>query len=129
MAWEQRLKEMLLAGGALATAACSSASSGTGATGSDAGNPGSDASTDAGSSDVTVGGFDGSGCCNAAPDPCCEYLYCDASISPTCSQEMTCEAEGGMWSYSGCSLTQDAGTGDASEDGAIDGGTEGDAHD
>ena len=113
MHWEKRLREMLLAGGALAAAACSSTTSSSGATGSDAGNPGSDASSDAVANDVTLGGGDASGCCNAAPDPCCEYLYCEASITPTCSAEMACEAEGGIWSYSGCSTSQDAGPGDA----------------
>jgi hypothetical protein len=114
MSWEQRLKEMLLAGGALAAAACSSGSSGSSFTGGDA------ASTDA-----TVGGFDaagGGGCCNAAPDPCCMYLYCEGGITPRCSQYMACEAEGGTWSYLGmgsCAGSQDAG----------DAGADGDVHD
>ncbi len=128
MGWERRLKEMLLAGGALAAAACSSSSSSAVTGGSDASMPGSDAGTDAEWSDVTGGGVDdASGCCNAAPDPCCPYLYCEASITPTCSQEMACEAEGGVWSYGGCSTSQEAG-----QDGGVPGDadtTGGDAHD
>lgn len=85
---------MILAGGTLATAACTSGSSST---------PG--------------------GCCNANGDPCCEYKYCGGALTQECSQEMACEADGGTWDYTGA-CTHDAGVpdaapeaGDASADG------------
>jgi hypothetical protein len=60
MGWEQRLREMVLAGGALAATACGAST----ATPTDAG---SDATSSAGD-DGSVVSF---GCCNANSDPCC----------------------------------------------------------
>jgi hypothetical protein len=124
---------MLLAGGALATSACGNLTTPALDTNGDAtaDAAGGDATTDDANADVTLG-FDAPGfCCNAAPDPCCEYLYCDAAITPQCSQEMACEAEGGTWDpYPGsCSYeagAADAGSSDAAGDSPSDGGVAGD---
>jgi len=85
MSWEQRQREMALAGGALA-AACSNGPSGTLSSGPP------------------------SFCCNANGDACCTDLYCHAPLTPECSAKLTCEAEGGVWSYptTGCASGQDA---------------------
>lgn len=40
-------------------------------------------------------------CCNANPNPCCAYDYCDGSLTKQCTQEMTCQAEGAMWDVYG----------------------------
>ena len=61
-------------------------------------------------------------CCNANPDPCCEYLYCGGSLTPDCSAEMACQADGGTYNpygqytlpdgsivNAGCSLPSEAG--------------------
>ncbi len=63
MGWEQRLREMVLAGGTLATAGCSSSSAGS-AFGAAQHEPG-DATTDTASEAPTGGNF----CCNVNPDP------------------------------------------------------------
>jgi hypothetical protein len=100
MSWEQRFRDMILAGGAgaLAIVGCSDNSSGT--TGP------------------------GIGCCNASSDPCCLSLYCGAPQSAACTQKMACEADGGTWQYGigGCSTGQeDAGPGDATTNGDASG--------
>lgn len=119
MSWEQRLREMLLAGGALAATACSSSQS----SGSSLDAGGHDATSDAahdtgldtGNDTSAVGS---SGCCNANDDPCCDYLYCDAAISAQCTEEMACQADGGVWTVypPSCSL----GEGSAPSDGGAD---------
>jgi hypothetical protein len=85
MSWEQRLREMMFAGGAVAVA-CGTSSGG------------------------SAGGGVPSFCCNANGDPCCTYLYCHAPLSPECSAKLACDAEGGVWSYqsSNCASGQDA---------------------
>ncbi len=75
MSWQRRLREMLLAGGSLAVAACSKVQSQ------------SDASTDA--ANVIPTGE----CCNVNPDPCCEVVNCGAAMTAACS----CQMEGGTW--------------------------------
>jgi hypothetical protein len=117
MNWEQRLREMILAGGALAAAACGDSAatvSEAGTTGAEGG-AGSDVGATPDASDRDTGVFTGGFCCNANGDPCCPFLYCDAGISSECVQKMACEADGGTWDFSvqGCS-TRDAGTADAS---------------
>jgi len=126
MTWEQRLREMVLAGGAVATAACGSASTNSSFPRSDAGE-----ATDATTGDAISDGFVVQ-CCNANPDPCCT---CEADASPTaqCAQELACK-EAGTWdarAYT-CEPSADAGDsggGDAPVDAPGDAGTEGDAHD
>jgi hypothetical protein len=98
MSWEQRLREMVLAGGALAAAGCSDNSgSVSDASVSDAGNP-------------------SIFCCNASPDPCCIYLHCGGPITAICNEEMACEAEGGTWNGPGCSHSREAGPSDGPSD-------------
>lgn len=53
-------------------------------------------------------------CCNANSDPCCPYMYCEASLTPECSDKLVCTSEGGTWSLyepvpdaSHCVLAQD----------------------
>ncbi len=80
MGWEQRLREMVLAGGALATTACGAST----ATSSDAAadgmsNVGDDASDDTGN----VSSF----CCNASSDPCC---YTTCNIGPDAESYTAC---------------------------------------
>ena len=93
MSWEKRLKEMLLAGGALATAGCSS-SAASSSRDAAAAEP-SDATADTAVEAPTGVGF----CCNADPDPCYGFLACDAALTTECAQEMSCMAEGGTWNY------------------------------
>lgn len=76
MSWERRLRDMLLAGGALAIAGCPGT---TDESGFDASAPG-----DAGSD---VSRF----CCNANGDPCCTFEYCGAPMSAACA----CKLDGG----------------------------------
>jgi hypothetical protein len=118
MNWEHRLREMVLAGGALAVAACgdNGSSVSEAGIGSEAG-VGSDAGAlapDSGA--IGPGAF----CCNANGDPCCPVLYCDAAMSAACSAEMACQAEGGTWSFGvqDCSFPGDGGPSDAPADGA-----------
>jgi hypothetical protein len=80
MNWEQRLREMVLAGGALAAAACSGGGPNAGP---------SDASPD-----VFESGFP---CCNANSDPCCPSKYCGEPVSAACA----CQLDGGAWTYEG----------------------------
>jgi|CZKU01.1.fsa_nt_gi hypothetical protein len=107
MSWEGRWRELVLARGAVAVAACTSTRSGV-------------------------------PCCNANGDPCCEYQYCGAPLTPACSQKMACEADGGTWDYgypndlepTACAFPSEAGlpdgpAGDAALDSSL--GTGGDA--
>jgi hypothetical protein len=91
--WQRRLRDLVLAGGAVAAAsACSS--------------------------DGLLGGAGGTSCCNANPDPCCPVLYCGAPMTPACS----CQQDGGSWDYSrstcGPAQAPDAGSADGSTDAA-----------
>ncbi len=98
MSWEQRLREIMLAGGAVAMAAAACTASGT--------FPGTTSAGTAGAS----GSFP---CCNANGDPCCFYRYCGGSMTEACA----CEMEGGTEtdSLSGaiCSFPNEGGIGDA----------------
>jgi hypothetical protein len=54
-------------------------------------------------------------CCNANGDPCCTYLHCDAGLTPACSAELACQADGGTWDPfggTGCSHPGDGAAGD-----------------
>jgi hypothetical protein len=110
MKWEQRLREMIVAGGAAAATACTGSTS---TSPSDASGTQDVRSSDANEEMPFVGG----GCCNANGDPCCEYLHCGGSLTPECSEEMACQAEGGTFVYltndAGCSFAHDGGTSDA----------------
>src|SRR5580704_13028085 len=66
MIWRHHLRDLVLAGGALAPAACSATSGGGGPPG-------------------------GEFCCNANPDPCCESDYCGGAVTDEC----TCKKKGG----------------------------------
>jgi hypothetical protein len=111
MSWEQRLREMVLAGGALAVA-CSSgttapadASAPTDSSGSTTPDASPIGMPDAsiGTPDASNGTRDGSAgtppdansffCCNANPDPCCPYINCGAPLTAACA----CALEGGTW--------------------------------
>lgn len=121
MNWKQRLKEIVVAGGTLASAACSSASSSSGTV--DAG--GSDSAADtAVMPDVNM-------CCNANPDPCCVHMYCGEPISTVCQSEMDCQADGGTWNSFGSNFNTcsfEAGAGDSTAPPG-DSSVEPDAHD
>ncbi len=96
------------------------------------GNSGSPESSDA-ASDVTLG-FDSNFCCNASPDPCCQYLNCDGGLTTECSQELACQADGGVWNPYPGSCSHDAGALDAesidsASDSPSDGGANGDGGD
>jgi hypothetical protein len=111
MAWRERLRDLIVAGGAFAaTSGCS-------------GTPLSSAK-DAGQ-DFFVGG----GCGNASPDPCiCGRPEASADAAAECQAEIACQAEGGSWQAyrtvtpdgavvsPHCILPHDA----ASGDGAVD---------
>ena len=74
--WKERLRELVLAGGAFGLSACS----GAGAMG---GNP---------------GGNPGIPCGNGNPDPCiCGRPESSATLAMQCDQEMACQANGGVW--------------------------------
>jgi hypothetical protein len=50
-------------------------------------------------------------CGNAGPDPCCEYKYNGGPLTPECTSEMACEAEGGTWNdgVQACGVPTEAG--------------------
>jgi hypothetical protein len=126
LAWQHRFKEMLLAGGAVAVTACGSSSAGSQFGEGDA--TASDVTTD-----VTMG-FDANFCCNADPDPCCQYLNCGGGLTTECSEEMACQADGGVWNPypGGCSHEAgafDAESSDAAGDSPSDGGANGNGGD
>jgi hypothetical protein len=76
MRWRERLRDMILAGGALAAGACA--------------DRGTDAADHGGSSY----------CCNTSTDPCCTCAGPDAAQDPVnCSRKTACEAEGGAWIF------------------------------
>jgi hypothetical protein len=104
MSWRRRWREMVLAGGAITTAACGGVTSSPGA---------SDATVDAPEE------FAGSGCCNAASDPCCEYLNCGGTLTTDCANELACQDAGGAWEAYPGSCLHDGG-GDAIADAGAD---------
>ncbi len=112
------MRELVFAGGALATAGCST------------GSPVPENSQEAGSSDASVEDAPFP-CCNANPDPCCPFLYCGVAAPPECA----CLADGGTYPPGATSCTvPDAGedAGHDAEPDAPDGGPSdagGDAHD
>jgi hypothetical protein len=136
MNWEERLREMVLAGGAFAVACGGSALVGAGDASSDvredqstASSSGSSGGTSSGgtSSGATSSGGTSSGgtssgggssgsdassldastdgprfpfpCCNLVADPCCMYLNCGGALTPACSVELDCRAEGGTYTF------------------------------
>lgn len=110
MTWEQRLRELVLAGGTLAAVACSDNNRFSSFGPADGGSP-----RDASSTPPT---YDAPNeCCNVNPDPCCEFKYCGAPITPACE----CELDGGTWSSNanstGGACELDSGAGDAGGDG------------
>jgi hypothetical protein len=78
MNWEQRLRDMILAGGAMVAAACS----GNGASGAAQDPPDANEPTPV--------------CCNGYVDPC-SLNGPDGAISSTCKLAMECESRGGSW--------------------------------
>jgi hypothetical protein len=116
LSWEQRLREIVLAGGAIAAAACAD---------------------NAGTSTDAAHTFGGDACCNGSPDPCCQVLGCGEPMTAACA----CQMDGGTPNYSvdgsdsvflgtnspavTCSFPGDAGPNDAAADG--DGGRPSDA--
>lgn len=106
MSWEQRLRDLALAGGAagaLAAVGCVGGSVAGGDSGSD-GNVGPDV------------GFNF--CCNANADPCCTSLYCGAPVTAQCTEKMACESDGGTWDdfTQACSPLEDSAAADAPSD-------------
>jgi hypothetical protein len=116
MAWRQRLRDLILAGGAFAVTGGCSSSALVG-----------DGPKDSG---VVVSG---GGCGNANYDPCiCGRPEASAISAVECQQETACQAQGGLWGVnsltsSACTLpdggviiyplpTADAGRGDGSAD-------------
>jgi hypothetical protein len=130
MNWQQRLGELVLAGGVLATAGC---------TDSNQQASSQDASPDATSDDAaeTIDSDAVNFCCNAVADPCCSFLHCGAPLSLDCA----CQMDGGIWDYSiAACLPPDAGrdaqpgddagtdSGSGSDAGPSDAAADGDAH-
>ncbi len=77
MAWRNRLRDLILAGGALAVGGCSSSLPNGGGT--------------AGSLALPCG--------NANPDPCiCGRPDANAIAAMQCDQKLACQADGGTWS-------------------------------
>jgi hypothetical protein len=77
MNWERRLREMVLAGGALSATACGGSTEA----------PVDAASHESSNGDATTPGDDATisgsgGCCNADPDPCCPMLKCLGPSGP-----------------------------------------------
>ena len=86
--WKQRLRDMVLAGGALATAACGGTTQGGGS--ADVG----------GTADGGGGGLPDFFCGNGNPDPCiCNRPERSASDKALCDQKKACEARGGEFWY------------------------------
>jgi hypothetical protein len=81
MSWQNRLREMVLAGGVLFAGCGGEKLAGTGGAGGNNGTGG------------TTGGIP---CGNASPDPCC---YTSASDQLQCQVEMACRAAGGTWIF------------------------------
>jgi len=97
VSWEQRLRDIIFAGGGLSAVACTHASA-----------PDTDAASVAPNTDAASVGPPAF-CCNANGDPCCPFLYCGQPITPACA----CQSDGGTWSFTD-------GTCLPSEDGSLD---------
>ena len=93
MNWERRLREMVLAGGALAATACGGSTEA----------PVDAASHELSNGDAAASGDDatycnsGTPCCNADPDPCCPMLSCQGfdclgGVGPDDPAYRSCEA-------------------------------------
>lgn len=148
MSWQERMRQMVLAGG-VAVAGCSSGQltgpdaggrGGAGGTptgyggsvtgGGTGGAAGAAGNNGAGGGGTGGGGTTGSGgtifpipCGNANPDPCiCGRPDTSAVAAANCTQKRACESAGGVWSYfqPSCSINVDAGV-DARRDAAGDG--------
>jgi hypothetical protein len=94
MGWERRLREMVLAGGALSATACGGSTEA----------PVDAASHELSNRDAVASGDDATSsgltlCCNADPDPCCTCAgeITDADPASACGQELACQAVGGTW--------------------------------
>jgi hypothetical protein len=99
MTWVQRLRDMVLAGGAgaLTVVGCTSNKS---------------------------YGF----CCNGSMDPCCESRYCGEPMTVECMETMACEAEGGMLhGVAGCVHPGPSDASDTPEVEPSDAGADGDS--
>jgi hypothetical protein len=110
VSWEQRLRDLVLAGGAagaLAAVGCVGGSVAGGDAGSD-GDVGPDVNFEF--------------CCNADVDPCCPSLYCGAPVTMLCAEKTACKADGGTWDddTEGCSSLEDSGATDASHEASTD---------
>ncbi len=90
MSWEQRLREMVLAGGALAAVGCSSSL--VSPSGTDGGPSQSPSDSSPSPSPPEAGKPDATNpstfCCNANADPCCPQLYCGAPRTPECTSRL-----------------------------------------
>jgi hypothetical protein len=89
MGWEQRFREMLLAGGALAATACG-ASTATQADAASSETP--DAASSGGDGQSGDDAYTGTSfpCCNADPDPCCP-MVCSGDVGPDAASYVDCE--------------------------------------
>jgi hypothetical protein len=110
MSWEQRLREMVLAGGALAVTACGGATAAQAdAAASNPSNRSDDMSagqpTPVGTTPTTAPStspIGPSGCCNANPDPCCPMAYCAGGVGPDAAVYIRCEQ-----GYTACEAIND----------------------
>jgi len=92
LTWQNRLHELLLAGGALAALGYGAGSCSNGS--HDASGPDDGGSHDASGPDD--GGY-GENCCNVKPDPCCTLMYCGQPATSACTAKIACLADGGSW--------------------------------
>jgi hypothetical protein len=99
MSWEQRLREMILAGGALAITACGGSTAAPGTSGSGDNSQFGGDGGDATGGDPTAGSSSAGVCCNADPDPCCTCMgeITEADPESACGHELACQAAGGTW--------------------------------
>ena len=99
MSWEQRLREMILAGGALAATACGGSTAAPGTAGSGDNSEFGGVGGDATGGDATAGSSSAGVCCNADPDPCCTCTgeITEADPESACGHDLACQAAGGTW--------------------------------
>ena len=90
MGWEQHLREMVLAGGALAVTACSGSTSAQPDAASSAGTDATSSGGDDQSSDDAYSNTGPNLCCNANPDPCCP-MACSGGVGPDAAIYIDCE--------------------------------------
>jgi hypothetical protein len=109
MGWQERLRQMALAGGVLISG-CGGEGLGTSGTGGSNGTGGAAgaAGTGGAAGAANTGGTLGTGgnspfpCGNANPDPCiCGRPDASSGAATACGQKTACEAAGGVWNYSG----------------------------